>query len=90
MGKLSGEDIKKLAVLLNGTLGFDDLEIFVQASTGDRLYDSFVGKGKPKLPTIVDLLNALEDLGTTSAFLAYVYANRPGRPDVRACGRGAG
>jgi hypothetical protein len=84
VGKLSGEDIKKLAVLLNGTLSFDDLEIFVHASTGDRLYDAFVGKGKPKLPTIIDLLNALEDLGTTSAFLAYVYANRPGRPEVRA------
>jgi hypothetical protein len=30
------------------------------------------------------LLNALEDLGVTSAFLAYVYANRPGKPQVRA------
>jgi hypothetical protein len=83
VGKLSGEEIRKLGVLLSSTLSFDDLEIFVQASTGDRLYDAFVGKGKPKLATITDLLNALEDLGTTSAFLAYVYANRPGRADVR-------
>ena len=83
MGKLSGDEIKKLAGLLSSTLSFDDLEIFVQASTGDRLYDAFVGKGKPKLPTIIDLLNALEELGTTAAFLAYVHANRPGRPDVR-------
>ena len=84
MGTLSGEDIKKLAALLSGTLSFDDLESYVHASTGDRLYDAFVGEGKPKLATISALLNALEDLGTTSAFLAYVYANRPGRPDVRA------
>jgi hypothetical protein len=84
MSTLSGEDIKKLAGLLSGTLSFDDLEGYVHASTGDRLYDAFVGEGKPKLATIAALLNALEDLGTTSSFLAYVYANRPGRPDVRA------
>jgi hypothetical protein len=83
MGKLSGEQIRRLAQLLTGTLSFDDLESYVHASTGDRLYDAFVGEGRPKLATIVDLLNALEDLGTTSAFLAYVYANRPGRQDVR-------
>jgi hypothetical protein len=83
MGRLSGEDIKKLAALLSGTLSFDDLASYVHASTGDRLYDAFVGEGKPKRDTISDLLNALEELGTTSAFLAYVYANRAGRPDVR-------
>jgi hypothetical protein len=83
MGKLSGQDIARLARLLSGTLSFDDLESYVHASTGDRLYDAFVGEGKPKLATLTDLLNALEDLGTTSAFLAYVYANRPGRPEVR-------
>ncbi|MEY9136501.1 hypothetical protein ACVMII_005398 [Bradyrhizobium diazoefficiens] len=84
MGTLSGEAIKELAALLSGTLSFDDLQSYVHASTGDRLYDSFVGEGRPKLATISALLNALEDLGSTSAFLAYVYANRPGRPDVRA------
>jgi hypothetical protein len=83
MGTLSGEAIKELAALLSGTLSFDDLQSYVHASTGDRLYDAFVGEGKPKFATISSLLNALEDLGTTSAFLAYVYANRPGRPDVR-------
>lgn len=84
MGTLSGESIRELAALLSGTLSFDDLQSYVHASTGDRLYDSFVGEGKPKLVTISSLLNALEELGTTGAFLAYVYANRPGRPDVRA------
>jgi trypsin-like peptidase len=83
MGTLSGEDIKKLAKLLATTLSFDDLAIFVHASTGDRLYDVFVSKDQPKIPMIVQLLNSLEDLGSTATFLSYVYANRPGRADVR-------
>jgi hypothetical protein len=83
MGTLSGEDIKKLAKLLATTLSFDDLAIFVHASTGDRLFDVFVSKDQPKIPMIVQLLNSLEDLGSTATFLAYVYANRPGRPDVQ-------
>ena len=84
MGKLSGEDIKRLATLLSGTLSLNDLESFVYASTGDRLFVEYVAPGKPLRPTISDLLIALEDLGSTSKFLSYVYANRPGRPDVRA------
>jgi hypothetical protein len=83
MGALSGEDIKKLAKLLATTLSFDDLAIFVHASTGDRLFDVFVSKDQPKIPMIVQLLNSLEDLGSTATFLSYVYANRPGRADVR-------
>jgi hypothetical protein len=83
MGTLSGEDIKKLAKLLATTLSFDDLAIFVHSSTGDRLFDVFVSKDQPKIPMIVQLLNSLEDLGQTATFLAYVYVNRPGRPDVR-------
>jgi Trypsin-like peptidase domain len=83
MGKLSGEDIKRLATALSGTLSLDDLQSFVHSSTGDRLFVEFVGPGKPLKPTIVDLLNALEDVGITSKFLTYVYANRPGRADVR-------
>jgi trypsin-like peptidase len=83
MGKLSGEDIKRLSTLLSGTLSLNDLESFVYASTGDRLFIEYVAPGKPLRPTINDLLIALEDIGSTAKFLAYVYANRPGRPDVR-------
>jgi hypothetical protein len=83
MEPLSGQDIAKLARLLAGTLSFDDLESFVHASTGDRLYDVFVSRDQPKVPMLVQLLNTLEDLGKTSTFLGYVYLNRPGRQDVR-------
>ena len=83
MGKLSGEDIKRLSTLLSGTLSLNDLESFVYASTGDRLFVEYVAPGKPLRPTISDLLIALEDIGSTAKFLSYVYANRPGRPDVR-------
>ena len=38
MGKLSGEDIRRLSTLLSGTLSINDLESFVYASTGDRLF----------------------------------------------------
>jgi len=85
MSKLSGEDIRKLAKLLANTLSFYDLESFVYASTGDRLYDAFVVKDQPKIPMIDSLLNKLQDLGPqpTADFLSYVYVNRPGRDDVR-------
>jgi V8-like Glu-specific endopeptidase len=83
MGKLSGEDIKRLSTLLSGTLSLNDLESFVYASTGDRLFVEYVAPDKPLRPTISNLLIALEDIGITSKFLGYVYANRPGRPDVR-------
>jgi V8-like Glu-specific endopeptidase len=84
MGKLSKQDIPELADKLNSTLSFDDLELFTQASTGDRLYDVYVSKDKPKVPMIAQLLNTLEELGKTSAFVSYVYARRQGRPDVQA------
>lgn len=84
MGTLSGKDVERLTRLLNGTLSFEDLESYVYASTGDQLYDEYVGRGQPKVPTIRALLIALEALGITSDFLAYVYVERPGRPDVRA------
>jgi Trypsin-like peptidase domain len=84
MGTLNGEDVRKLAKLLDSTLSFYDLEAYVYASTGDQLYSAYIAKDQPKRPMIQALLIALEDLGTTSDFLAYVYVNRPGRPDVRA------
>jgi len=84
MGKLSGEDVRRLAKLLDSTLSLDDLQAFVYASTGDQLFSAYVAKDQPKQPMIRALLIALEDSGTTSDFLGYVYVNRPGRPDVRA------
>jgi len=83
MPRLSGQDIADLATLLADTLSFEDLEMYVHASTGDKLYVAYVGKGQPLKPTIFALLNALEELGITPKFLGYVYARRPGRPDVR-------
>jgi hypothetical protein len=81
---LSGQDIDRLSRSLAGALSFNDLESFVHASTGDRLYVEYVGQGKPLRPTIIDLLNTLEQLGTTAVFLRYVYVRRAGRPELRA------
>lgn len=79
---LTGEQIKQVAPLLAKTLE-NDLESYVHASTGDRLYVEYAGRGKPLRLTVIDLLNSLEDLGTTAIFLRYVYAHRPDRGDVR-------
>jgi hypothetical protein len=81
---LNGREIDGLAELLSSTLNFLDLERYVHASTGDRLFAEFVSQGKPLEDTIFDLLNRLEERGQTSLFLAHVYAKRPQRPDVRA------
>jgi V8-like Glu-specific endopeptidase len=83
MTKLSGRDIELLSDKLTDTLDFEQLEAFVHASTGDRIYDKYVGRGKPLYPTITELLNVLERLGTTVYFLHYVYIRRPGRKDVQ-------
>jgi hypothetical protein len=83
MGKLTGEEVRKLAKNLSQTLDFPDLESFVYASTGDQLYDEFVAKNQPKRPMIEELLKALERLDVTGDFLAYVYVNRPGNKEIR-------
>lgn len=83
MPGLSGDDIAKLSKSLANSLNFDDLKSFVHASTGDRLYVEYVGEGKPLRPTITDLLNALEERGTTAFFLHYVYVRRSGKPDLQ-------
>ena len=83
MDKLKPEDIDTLAAKLTDTLSFDDLEFFVYVSTGDKLFDFFVFKDQPKFPMIVKLLEALERLGRTGKFLAYVYDKRIDRPDVQ-------
>jgi hypothetical protein len=83
MAKLDGRDIELLSDKLTDALDFDQLEQYVHASTGDRLYDKYVGRNKPLQPTIAELLVALERLGTTAYFLHYVHIRRPGRKDVQ-------
>jgi hypothetical protein len=83
MGKLTESDKEKLVGLLSSTLSLDDLENYLEWSTGDRLYDTIVGSRETKSKTISLLLEALEQAGTIQTFLAYVYAQRPGRQDVR-------
>jgi Trypsin-like peptidase domain len=83
MEALSGQGVIQLSDVLSKTLNSNELAEFVQASTGDRLYVEYVGEGKPLKPTIVDLLNALVERGSTPVFLRYVYDHRPGRKDVR-------
>jgi Trypsin-like peptidase domain len=83
MCELTGDDIAKLGKELAGALDFDSLDEFVYASTGDRLFVEYVGEGKPLRPTIVALLNALQERGTPHVFLRYVYVRRPGKPALR-------
>ena len=83
MTSLTGEQIRELSSKLSGTLSLHDLEAYVYASTGDRLFHEYVGTGLPLKKTIYNLLIALEDAGTTQFFLSYVYKERRvHRPDV--------
>jgi hypothetical protein len=84
MAKLTGQNIGVLSKALADTMDEDELEMFVLSSTGDELFKSYVGKGKPLIPTLQALLISLEELGTTDKFLAEVYEARPDRLDVRA------
>lgn len=85
MTKLTPQDISRLARLLVGSLDFFDLETMVAKATGDGLYDYYVARNQPKMPMIVELLNALERLGetVTRSFLTVVYRERPYRDDLR-------
>jgi V8-like Glu-specific endopeptidase len=83
MGPLKWDELEALVKLLGDTLSFDDLDKLVYASTGDRLYNEFIGPGTPLNPAIRKVLQRLDNQGQTSTFLAYVYANRPDRKDVQ-------
>jgi hypothetical protein len=84
MTKLSGKDIDKLSQVLLDTLSENDLQTMVYSSTGDQLYEQYVGPEGPMLPKIKNLLIELQKIGSESLFLGEVYQRRPGRPDVRA------
>jgi hypothetical protein len=84
VAKLSGSDVEDLSKLLASTLSESDLEVIVYSSTGDQLYEAYVGPGRPLRKTIHELLVELENLGLTHLVLAAVYERRPKRSDVRA------
>jgi Trypsin-like peptidase domain len=85
MTALTGKQVQNLSSKLSTTLSLGDLQSVVYASTGDRLYVEYVGEGKPLRPTIEELLQALEQAGTTERFLRDVYNMRQrDRPDVAA------
>lgn len=83
MATLSGKDIVDLSKLLATALDVEDLEMLVLSSTGEDLYVSFVGQGKPLVKTIFDLLRELEREGIVDKFLAEVYQSLPNKPEVR-------
>lgn len=83
MEPLTGEQVDELATRLAGALSHFDLERLVYASTGDQLYDRYVGKGLPLLATAYDLLIALEKNGTTDRLLARVYAAKAFNKQLR-------
>lgn len=82
MTGLTGTEIEELSRSLSRALNRSDLEIYVYVSTGDQLYVEYVGEGLPLRKTIFQLLEELENAGTTHLFLAKVYSERSGRPDI--------
>jgi len=82
MPRLTGDEIEQLSRSLSRTLSRSDLEIYVHVSTGDQLYVEYVAEGLPLRITIFQLLEELENSGTTHLFLSKVYKERPLRPDV--------
>lgn len=81
---LSGAAIDLLAPKITSVLNTDaELDRIVHASTGDRLYEKYVGKGLPLEATVVQLLNVLDQNGTADIFLAHLCQRKPGRQDLR-------
>lgn len=81
---LSGTDIDLLAPKITSALNTDaELDRIVHASTGDRLYEKYVGRGLPLEATVVQLLNVLGQNGTADIFLAHLCLRKPGRQDLR-------
>lgn len=80
---IQGADVERLGRAVASAVDFDSLQTLVYSSTGDRLFKEFVAPGKPLVPTLIDLINALEEAGLTSVFLATVYERRPARKDLR-------
>ena len=81
---LGGTAIDLLAPKITSTLNTDaELDRIVHASTGDRLYEKYVGKGLPLEATVVQLLNVLDQNGTVDLFLVHLCQRKPGRQDLR-------
>lgn len=80
---LTGSDIDKLSRKLATALDDNDLQNYVYASTGDRLYVEYVGSGKPVRVTLFALLEVLEQRGITPLFLGHAHARLGGRPDIQ-------
>lgn len=82
MAGLTGEQIEELSRTLSRALSRSDLEIYVYVSTGDRIYVEYVAEGLPLRKTIFQLIEELENAGSTHLFLAKVFKERSRRPDV--------
>jgi len=82
MADLTGEQIEELSRALSRALSRSDLEIYVYVSTGDQIYVEYVAEGLPLRKTIFQLIEELENTGSTHLFLAKVYKERSRRPDI--------
>lgn len=82
MAGLTGEQIEELSRTLSRALSRSDLEIYVYVSTGDQIYVEYVAEGLPLRKTIFQLIEELENTGSTHLFLAKVFKERSRRPDV--------
>lgn len=81
--RIPSEEVERLARILDGALSDFALERITYSTTGDRLFDVYVGRGLPKRRAIYELLIALEQAGTTDLFLAGVYREFSQRDDLR-------
>lgn len=82
MAGLTGEQIEELSRGLSRALSRSDLEIYVYVSTGDQIYVEYVAEGLPLRKTIFQLIEELENTGSTHLFLAKVFKERSRRPDI--------
>lgn len=82
---MDGADISKLSTVLATAIRDDtELEQWVYASTGDRLYVEYVARGQPLRPTLFSLLDVLNQRGIAPPFLRYAHARLGGRPEIQA------
>jgi hypothetical protein len=84
MCQVSGPGFDELMRLVTSAASEFELEMWVLGSTGDRIYDDFVARLQPKRQQVAGVLQGLNTAGTLEPFLRKVWAERPGRPDVRA------
>jgi Effector-associated domain 1 len=83
MSQLTGQQFSQLQELLVDAFNPDSLFQLVRLEMGVDMYKEYVATGQPFKDSVFDLINALEERGTTISLIDAVIVARPNKMDIQ-------